>query len=68
MLPLKTILIHRLESVAREIDDQISDYLAGATVSADEEPAPPPMDGPKPKNTTILYYTEVFFIIIQFIL
>lgn len=59
MLPLKTILIHRLEKIAREVDDEISDFLAGAIIN-DDVNAINIKENVKSKNTTIMYYSEVY--------
>lgn len=59
MLPLKTILIHRLEKIAREVDDEISDFLAGAIIN-DDDNAINIKENVKSKNTTIMYYSEVY--------
>lgn len=59
MLPLKTILIHRLEKIAREVDDEISDFLAGAIIN-DDVNAINKKENVKSKNTTIMYYSEVY--------
>lgn len=37
MLPLKTILIHRLNSVAKVIDDLIYDHVNGLEIDDDDE-------------------------------